>query len=180
MASFWSVFAVYQDDHDSFSKNLLFGPVMSTQIMSDLMVSLVLTTDKTATSDVSSEDMMQSSEPQHAACTELVLQWCLTPKGRGPFSSARGLNLCSEEEAAFWSTSCISDAKWLAALGMCFPAAREQQLRGCAGFCLRWDLGRAGARACCAGLSVSPRVTLSSNMNVALQIKRKGFSPEIF
>lgn len=49
---------------------------MSTQIMGDLMVSLVLTTGKTVVStksDGSSENMMQNSEPQHAAFTELVL-----------------------------------------------------------------------------------------------------------
>lgn len=46
---------------------------MPTQIVADLMVSLLLTTDRTAKSDVSSESTMQNSEPQHAAFTELVL-----------------------------------------------------------------------------------------------------------
>lgn len=46
---------------------------MPTQTVADLMVSLVLMTDRTAKSDVSSESMMQNSEPQHADFTELVL-----------------------------------------------------------------------------------------------------------
>lgn len=49
---------------------------MSTQIMGDVMVSLVLTTVLSVVStksDGSSENMMQNSEPQHAAFTELVL-----------------------------------------------------------------------------------------------------------
>lgn len=46
---------------------------MSTQIIGDLMVFLVLTTDKRAKSDISSENVVQNSEPQHAAFTELVL-----------------------------------------------------------------------------------------------------------
>lgn len=46
---------------------------MPTQIVADLMVSLVLMTDRTAKSDVSSESMMQNSEPQLAAFIELVL-----------------------------------------------------------------------------------------------------------
>lgn len=67
--------AVYQHGHDS-SRICWLVLFMSTQIMGDLMVSLVLTTDKTVVStksDVSSENMMQNSEPQHAAFTELVL-----------------------------------------------------------------------------------------------------------